>query len=408
MSTTVSNSAQPTAAALLARVRALAGSGRIKAARPLLAAARRRGADPDEADLIEGGLLLHAVRVGDALALFDAAVARNPEHSALREARARARLLADDPLGAACDAAEAVTFAPADPAAKATLGIAMSELGHLDDAMACLAEAVRADPRNHGFRLALAHTLDQAGQLDAAEATLEAGIALAPAAASPLWSAAARRAIALGDFGKALALCRAARGAGVVDPCLLGMQAHALSSLGEHDAAADAYEEALQLAPEDSYVRHLVAASGRRPPEPRAPADYVRVVFDGYANRFDEHIFSLGYRVPGLIRAALLAHADLSAEARLGPVLDLGCGTGLTALALSDLPLGPWHGIDISAAMLRCARRKGLYESLIEAPLPEGLAAPSPPCALALAGDLCCYFGELSALFEATRHRLRV
>jgi predicted TPR repeat methyltransferase len=273
--------------------------------------------------------------------------------------------------------------------------------------MACLAEAVRADPRNHGFRLALAHTLDQAGQLDAAEATLEAGIALAPDAALPLWSAAARRAIALGDFGKALALCRAARGAGVVDPCLLGMQAHALSSLGEHDAAADAYEEALQLAPEDSYVRHLVAASGRRPPEPRAPADYVRVVFDGYANRFDEHIFSLGYRVPGLIRAALLAHADLSAEARLGPVLDLGCGTGLTALALSDLPLGPWHGIDISAAMLRCARRKGLYESLIEAPLPEGLAAPSPPCALALAGDLCCYFGELSALFEATRHRLR-
>ncbi len=53
-----------------------------------------------------------------------------------------------------------------------------------------------------------------------------------------------------------------AHAAGVADACLFGLKGHALSSLGRHAEAAEAYAEALKLGPDDPYVRHLVAASG--------------------------------------------------------------------------------------------------------------------------------------------------
>jgi predicted TPR repeat methyltransferase len=113
------------------------------------------------------------------------------------------------------------------------------------------------------------------------------------------------------------------------------MMGHALSSLGRHGEAGDAYAEALKLGPDDPYVRHLVAASGIVPGAMRAPVDYLRAVFDGYADRFESHIVSLGYRIPGLIRATLLQHPTIMAGETLGPALDLGCGTGLMAVVLA-------------------------------------------------------------------------
>lgn len=399
---------QPAPDTLLLRAHALAGSGRIAAAQPLVAAARRLGAPPDEADVVEAGLLLRGGRAGEALTLLDAAIGRSPRHAALREVRARARLLTDNPAGAALDAAEAVAARPADALSKATLGIAMGELGHFDDATACLAEAVLADPLNASFRLAYVHALERAGKAEAAAAVLDEGLALSPGAGT-LWHAAAHRAIAAGAFAEAVERCRAARRAGVVDACLVGMEAHALSCLGDHAAAADAYEEALKLAPEDTYVRHLVAASGRRPPEPRAPLDYVRVVFEGYADSFDAHLLSLSYRVPGLLREAALAHLPLSGDTPLGPVIDLGCGTGLAGVAMSDLPLGPWHGVDLSPAMLKSAAARGIYRGLVQAALPEALAGGRLPeaAAVAVAADLCCYFGDLAPLLAAISASLR-
>jgi predicted TPR repeat methyltransferase len=132
-------------------------------------------------------------------------------------------------------------------------------------------------------------------------------------------------------------------------------------------------------------------------------------LFDGYADRFDSHLIELRYRIPGLIRRHVIEFATV---ANIGPVLDLGCGTGLVALALSDLALGSFTGIDLSPRMLDGARAKGLYDILREARLPDALHeqpahGETAAWRLILAADVLCYFGALQEMFDAVRGRLR-
>jgi predicted TPR repeat methyltransferase len=236
-------------------------------------------------------------------------------------------------------------------------------------------------------------------------ATLAAGIAAAPYSAA-LRNAATLLAVRQHDFNAAVQLAEQACSDGVADACLFGLKGHALSSLGRHAEAGDAYAEALKLGPEDGYVRHLVAASGRLPAGGRAHIDYVRTVFDGYAEYFDTHLISLGYRVPGLIRAALLRHPTIQSGEHLGPALDLGCGTGLTAVALSDLPIGSFVGVDVSPQMLAQAAAKQLYGELREADLVQILTEEITSWPLILAADVLCYFGDLRDIFGCVHQRL--
>ncbi len=396
---------------VLERAGALVTAGRVGAARPLLAALRRlqeNAADQDcgPVDALETRLLLREGRHDAARAMLDAAVARRPTDPQLRRTRAELLLVLGERVAAATDAAEAVMLAPEEPAGKAVLGVAMGELGQWRDAAACLREAVAGDPGCVPYRLALARVQQRAGDVAAARAMLEATIAAAPNHAGAR-SALVALVVGGGDFTQAVALAKAARQAGVIDACLLGLLGHALSCLGLHEAAAEAYQDALALEPDDPYVRHLVAASGRVAAASQAPEAYVRVLFDGYAHRFDQHITSLGYRVPGLVRAAVLRHAPAgNGPAGNGLVLDLGCGTGLAAVAMSGLPLGPWHGVDLSPAMLARAAATGLYEQLLETDLVVGLAQPGPQYQLIVAADVLCYFGALEPVLAAARGRL--
>ena len=397
---------------VLERAGALVTAGRVGAARPLLAALRRLqegAADQDcgPIDALETRLLLREGRHDAARAMLDAAVARRPVDAQLRRTRAELLLVLGERVAAATDAAEAVMLEPWEPAGKAVLGVAMGELGQCRDAIACLREAVVGDPGCPPYRLALARVQQRAGDVAAARATLEVAIAVAPNYAGAR-SALVALVAGSGDFTTAVALAKAARQAGAIDACLLGLHGHALSCLGLHEAAAEAYQDALALEPEDPYVRHLVAASGRVAAAAQAPEAYIRVLFDGYAHRFEEHIASLGYRVPGLMRAAVLRHAPGAGEPPLdiGPVLDLGCGTGLAAAAMSGLRTGPWHGVDLSPAMLARAAATGLYERLLEADLLVGLAQPGPLYRLIVAADVLCYFGTLEPVLAAARGRL--
>jgi predicted TPR repeat methyltransferase len=231
-------------------------------------------------------------------------------------------------------------------------------------------------------------------------------------AATPGWVELRNAAVLLSvrrrDFTTAYRLAEDARIAGVADACTFGLMGHILSSQGRHGEAADAYAEALKLGPEDPYVRHLVAASGNLPSAARAPIEYLRAVFDGYADRFESHLVSLGYRIPGLIRAAVLRHPVIAAGERLGPTLDLGCGTGFLAVVLSDLPVGPLVGVDASPRMLTQAAAKQVYSELREADLMQVLADDPTRWKLIIAGDVLIYFGALSEVLTAVHSRLEL
>jgi predicted TPR repeat methyltransferase/thioredoxin-like negative regulator of GroEL len=391
--------------ALMRRAALLIDAGRSGAARPLLAAARRLA--PPSAGLAQltARLAFQDGAFEQASLDLDAALMNAPENAELRKIRAELRQRLGDVEGAARDAAEAVFLDRHDPIAKALLGALMLQLGRPEEGAACLREAVAARPADPAICEALATAQASAGDTDTALATLVAGIVAAPAAVE-LRNAAVLLCIRRRDFAGAETLCEAARVAGIADACTFGLRGHALSSLGRHEDAAEAYASALKLGPNDPYVRHLASASGRIPGATRAPDDYLRAVFDGYADRFESHLISLGYRIPGAIRKVLQAHPRIMAGETLGPALDLGCGTGLIALAVSDLPIGPISGVDLSTGMLAQAEAKQLYSELQEADLMTMLTETDQRWPLILAADTLCYFGPLDDVLSAVHARL--
>lgn len=393
------------AGTLCARAATLLRAGRIGAARPLVAAARRMAPPSPQLTILAAQLAINEGALDRARADLDSAIDAEPAQPALRICRADVRSRLDDPEGAARDAAEAVILAPDDAQAKAVLGGALLNLGHAADAVACLSEALAARPQEPFWREILAVALQAAGDADAALRVLTDGIALLPANVA-LRNAAILLCLRRRDFTGAEKQAEQARRQGIADACTFGMKGHALSSLGRHQDAAVAYQEAYKLGPDDPYVRHLVMASGALPMASRAPESYVRAVFDGYASRFEANLLSLGYSIPGAIRQALLAHPKIAAGQPVGPVLDLGCGTGLAAVAINDLPMGPFTGVDLSRCMLDYARAKKIYDELREADVIADLTAHPQRWPLILAADMLCYFGALEEILALVQARL--
>jgi predicted TPR repeat methyltransferase len=394
------------AEALCRRAAQLIDAGRLDTARPLLAAARALAPSSSELVLASARLNLGAGNWVQALQELDGGITNAPEHAGLRKCRADLRQRMGDFEGAARDAAEAVIADRNDPHAAAVLGAAMLDLGRTTDAVACFTEALTRAPTDLNFRQALASALENAGDVDRAFQVLVDGIALCPGNVS-IRNEAIVLCVRRRDFRQAVRLAEMACSAGIGDATTYGIKGHALSSLGQQAEAAEAYKEALKLGPEDPYVRHLVVASGATPDAKRAPEDYVRTLFDGYADRFESHLLALGYDIPGAIRNILLNHPRIMAGMSLSPVLDLGCGTGMVALAIGDLPLTSFTGIDLSPRMLAHAKAKRLYAELREGDIVTELATHEASWPLILAADVICYFGALEELIDLIHKRLQ-
>ncbi len=387
--------------ALMGRVSEMIASGRLGVARPLLAAVERLAPPSPRLAELSAWLLMRESRIEQAGEALDRALEEAPQDAPLRRRRAELRLLRDDYLGAASDAADAVVLAPGDPGAKALLGTALLGLGLPSEAAACLNEAVAAAPTTPGYRQGLAAAQEATGEPDEAAETLAEGIASCPRAVS-LRAAAMMQRVRHGDFAGALAIAERARRDGVADASIHGLKGHALAALGRHDEAASAYADAVKLAAGDPAARPPGSIAHER-----AASDYVRVVFDSYAPFFEEHLLSFEYRVPGLIRASVLRQFPAaSASDPVGPVLDIGCGTGMGAVALLGCGVGPFIGVDLSPAMLSRAKDKGLYAELHEADLLAQLQQDARRFPLVIAGDVLCYFGAMEALFAAVHRRL--
>lgn len=379
-------------------------TGRGDVARPILAAARALAPPSPKLILAEVRMALTEKQFHQAVALLDSALLAAPGHLDLRKRRAEVRHSLGDWEGAARDAAEAITLAPADCDCKALLGMALLELGLLPAAIACLREAAAATS-NVRYLEALSRALEAAGDAAAALRVLTDAIARGEAKPS-LFNAAIVLNIRRRDFVQAVDLAGQAGALGIADAGTFSLKGHALCSLGCHDEAACAYQDALKLAPEDPHVRHLAAAQGCASPGPRAPAGFLKRSFDLCAGWIEAHLAGLGYRIPELACDVLRQHPSIRAGNPLGPVLDLGCGTGLVAVALHGLPVGPFTGVDISPNMLAQARTKRLYAELREADITDELRGGKASWPLIIAADVISYMGELGDILHDIRARL--
>ena len=215
--------------------------------------------------------------------------------------------------------------------------------------------------------------------------------------------------------------------------------ARMLADNGEHEAAVELMEQALELAPdwtaglvrfadyaEKAGAKEKAVAALRRVLEQDAddlfgarlklallgaeevpdapPSAYVEALFDDYANRFDKALVErLDYTVPAKL-AALVAehHPD-----RFETTVDLGCGTGLFGAEIRERT-DRLEGFDLSVNMLAKAGEKHLYDLLAKADLSldaatSGLFADDLPQAradLVSAADVLMYLGDLGNAFS--------
>ena len=93
-----------------------------------------------------------------------------------------------------------------------------------------------------------------------------------------------------------------------------------------------------------------------------------RTLYDAWSKSYEAEVAENGYATPGRCAAALKSFtANMSA-----PVLDFGCGTGLSGLAMKLAGFEVIDGLDLSSEMLAQAETKGIYRTtrLVEAGAP--------------------------------------
>ncbi len=159
---------------------------------------------------------------------------------------------------------------------------------------------------------------------------------------------------------------------------------------GREGVAIDAYHRASELDPAGALGAGLRRDLLRKVPVvERMPSAYVEGLFDDYAHRFEASLVGkLGYCGPELLARTL--------PDQLGRVLDLGCGTGLMGAAIRGRA-AHLEGWDISAAMLRQAQAKKVYDHLGKEDL-NALRITERRWDTILAADVLIYVGALERL----------
>jgi len=176
---------------------------------------------------------------------------------------------------------------------------------------------------------------------------------------------------------------------------------------GDTGGAIAAWRELLQRDTTGVFGARLKLAAHGVIPDLRPAPEYVEALFDDYAPRFEQSLVEkLGYRTPELIADVL---RQVMAERGIGKfarAIDLGCGTGLMGEHVRELT-ARLDGIDLSGRMLAQARRKGIYDDLVQADLIAWLNEAGGAADLVLAADVFNYVGDLEPPLAAARRVLQ-
>lgn len=275
-----------------------------------------------------------------------------------------------DPAAAIHKLNEAIRMMPGLWPAAMDLGVIMASMGRPAAAVAQLKSAARMAPGEGVIWFNLGHVLASVARFKEAAICLKRAVGLEPEK-SDYWY----------NYG-----------------CVL-------RSSGRTGEALDAFEKVLALQPghaDAGWMRDVVGGTAREAP----PEGFIRNLFDECAGSFDRQLQgNLQYRTP-----EGLARLYRRWKASPGPVhraLDLGCGTGLVGAAFSELA-ETLTGVDLSPGMLEQARKKGLYDTLVESGVSEFLQREQPGWPLVVAGDVMPYIDDPRLLPGLVFRRLLV
>lgn len=284
------------------------------------------------------------------------------------------------------------------------LGAINGQLGRIDDAITCCQRVIALQPGNADAHYNLAQAyMHQCRHKEAVEAYRDT-VRLQPQRVEALNNLGyALQQIA--RFEEAVACHKQALSLNPEDAEAFNNLGNALHGTGNKEAAEAAFLEALRIRPDYETPRFQLAVLRGDTAPPQAPPDYVRGLFDNYAERFDQHLVeNLQYRTPELLNSALrqvLGAAESDLE-----ILDLGCGTGLCGPLLRDLAR-KLVGVDLSPKMIEKARARNLYDELLVGDITASLLAPGRQFDLVVAADVFPYVGDLVAVFAACASALK-
>jgi predicted TPR repeat methyltransferase len=380
---------------------------------------RQRGNPARAADLIRAALEIDAGqarahcnlgaalqdlgRTEAALQSLDTALRLDPRYALAWNNRGNTLRRLGRPSEALDSYERALALSPAYPEAWCHRAIVLNDLGRHPDAAASAGQALAARSGYADALQALGNALQAldrfAESVDAYDAALKSA---APARQAEIWCARGAALKKSGDLVRALDSYERALLLRPGYALAEHYRANVLRALGRREDAIAAYRRARELGADPAGIDFALAALGEGDTPSAAPADYVKELFDQYAGHFDRHLVGvLAYRTPALLVSMLPA----GPEAAFGPVLDLGCGTGLCAPLLRPLARR-LAGVDLSEKMLEKAHATGLYDELACADILAWLDGRQAAWDLVLAADVLVYFGELATLFERVARAL--
>lgn len=298
---------------------------------------------------------------------------------------------------------DALAVRPEDPSVLNNLAVALKNMKRFEAALQAVDRALAATPNAIAALNNRGNILRLLGRFDEALVNLDRALAVKPDHLDAVSNRAATLA-SMGLLSEALAAHDdALRLRPLHGPSLQG-RGDVLMRLGRRDEAITAYRFALGHGGDKAHIEFALAALGIGERPDAAPTDYVRSLFEAFANTFDETLVGgLHYRTPELI-GALVSRAFPSGAL---DILDLGCGTGLSGLALRPVARR-LVGIDLASNMLAKARQRGVYDELVCTDILDDLRRREEGrFDLVVAADVFVYLGNLDGVFRECRRVVR-
>lgn len=285
-----------------------------------------------------------------------------------------------------------VDQAPDKPSGWNALGLALLEANHLEEAEATFSQGLRHHPNHPALQHHLNQAQDKLNKPRANQRWLPTGELLL-------------HADSFSKEGNPVAAEAALRQAIEFEPDFFGSHGSLgtfLMRYGRIEEARPYLERAHQLNPKCATTQHFLAlARGNQTPDPSS--EYIESLFDGYAERFDEHLIKdLAYVVPEVLSTHLLERLDSPETAQ---VLDLGCGTGLVGEHIGHL-IQALDGVDLSQKMLDRAAKRGVYQALKRDDVRAFLSGSTTTWTGIIAADVFIYCGDIEDIITMCHQRL--